>query len=61
MILPGIPLPIVQAPMAGVSCPALAAAVAEAGGLGSIALGAGDAEAAARQIRDLRARTNRPC
>ena len=60
MILPGIPLPIVQAPMAGVSCPALAAAVAEAGGLGSIALGAGDAEAAARQIRDLRARTNRP-
>ncbi len=56
----GLALPIVQAPMAGVSCPALAAAVAEAGGLGSIALGAGDALAAAAQIRDLRARTNRP-
>lgn len=60
MIVPGISLPIVQAPMAGTSCPALAAAVAEAGALGSIALGAGDTDAAARQIRELRARTNRP-
>lgn len=56
----GLAVPIVQAPMAGVSCPALAAAVAEAGGLGAIALGAGNADAAAAQIRDLRARTNRP-
>jgi nitronate monooxygenase len=36
----GIALPIVQAPMAGVGTPALAAAVTSAGGLGSIAVGA---------------------
>ena len=38
----GIELPIVQAPMAGVSTPALAAAVSNAGGLGSIGVGAVD-------------------
>ncbi|MBE7213003.1 MAG: nitronate monooxygenase, partial [Gluconacetobacter diazotrophicus] len=31
----GVTLPIVQAPMAGVSTPELAVAVSEAGGLGS--------------------------
>ncbi|MBC1329662.1 nitronate monooxygenase, partial [Trichormus variabilis 9RC] len=31
----GIELPIIQAPMAGVSSPAMAAAVSEAGALGS--------------------------
>jgi nitronate monooxygenase len=36
----GIELPIVQAPMAGVSTAAMAAAVTGAGGLGSIAVGA---------------------
>ena len=35
-------MPIVQAPMAGISTPAMAAAVSNAGGLGSIAIGAGD-------------------
>ncbi|MBB4085449.1 NAD(P)H-dependent flavin oxidoreductase [Sphingomonas carotinifaciens] len=53
-------LPLVQAPMAGVSTPAMAAAVCEAGGLGSIALGASDAAGAAAMIADLRARTARP-
>ncbi|WP_297443936.1 nitronate monooxygenase, partial [Acidocella sp.] len=36
----GLSLPIFQAPMAGVSTPALAAAVANAGGLGALGLGA---------------------
>ncbi len=53
-------VPLVQAPMAGTSTPALAAAVAEAGGLGSIAVGATDADGARTMIADLRARTARP-
>ncbi len=55
-----IALPLIQAPMAGTSTPALAAAVAEAGGLGSIAVGATDAAGARAMIADLRARTARP-
>ncbi|HUO22780.1 MAG TPA: nitronate monooxygenase [Caulobacteraceae bacterium] len=55
----GVSLPIVQAPMAGVSTPALAAAVSQAGALGSIGVGATDAAGAAAMIQDLRARTNR--
>lgn len=55
----GVALPLVQAPMAGVSTPAMAAAVCEAGGLGSIAVGAGDARVAGEAIADLRARTGR--
>ncbi|WP_263596171.1 nitronate monooxygenase [Brevundimonas aurantiaca] len=39
----GLTAPIVQAPMAGVSTPAMAAAVSNAGALGSIAVGATDA------------------
>jgi nitronate monooxygenase len=35
----GIRLPLIRAPMAGVSNPALAAAVSGAGALGSIAVG----------------------
>lgn len=56
----GIPLPIVQAPMAGTSTPALAAAVTGAGGLGSIAFGAVDAAAAGEMVRDLKALTGGP-
>jgi nitronate monooxygenase len=56
----GIRVPIVQAPMAGVSTPALAAAVSNAGALGSIAVGASDVEATRRMIREVRARTDRP-
>ena len=39
-----IELPIIQAPMAGVSNPEMAAAVSNAGGLGSIGVGPSDAE-----------------
>jgi len=56
----GIDLPIIQAPMAGVSTPAMAAAVAEAGALGSIAVGAADAEGARKMIAAVRERTARP-
>lgn len=53
----GIALPIIQAPMAGVSTPALAAAVSNAGGLGSIGVGATDATGARAMITELQART----
>lgn len=56
----GIELPIVQAPMAGVSTPEMAAAVSDAGGLGSIGIGAVDPEAARGMIRAVRALTDRP-
>lgn len=56
----GIESPIVQAPMAGVSTPAMAAAVSNAGGLGSIGVGAVDAEAARGMIVAVRAKTDRP-
>lgn len=36
--------PIIQAPMAGIDTPALAAAVSNAGGLGSLGIGATNAE-----------------
>ncbi|MDX3805323.1 NAD(P)H-dependent flavin oxidoreductase [Bosea thiooxidans] len=54
-----IDVPIVQAPMAGVSTPALAAAVSNAGGLGSIGVGATDAAGARAMIADLKSRTDR--
>jgi nitronate monooxygenase len=56
----GVRLPIVQAPMAGVSTPQMAAAVSQAGALGSIGVGATDATGAAGMIGQLRSRTNRP-
>lgn len=52
--------PVVQAPMAGTSTPELAAAVSNAGALGSIAVGAIEAEAARSQIRATRALTGQP-
>ena len=51
--------PIIQAPMAGVSTPAMAAAVSEAGGLGSIGVGATDAATAGEMIAAVRARSSR--
>jgi len=54
-----IDLPIIQAPMAGVSSPALAAAVANAGALGSIGVGATDAEGARSMIAEFRALSDR--
>jgi nitronate monooxygenase len=56
----GIALPIIQAPMAGTSTPAMAAAVSGAGALGSIGVGAVDAEAAATMIAAIRALTDAP-
>ncbi len=54
-----IDLPIIQAPMAGVSSPSLAAAVCNAGALGSIGVGATDAEGARRMIAAVRERSKR--
>ena len=56
----GVHLPIVQAPMAGVSSPAMAAAVSNAGGLGSLGLGAMNAERARTAIQQTRALTDKP-
>ena len=55
----GLALPIIQAPMAGVSTPEMAAAVSNAGGLGSIGVGASDAAGARAMIAAVRARTGR--
>ena len=55
----GLEFPIIQAPMAGTSTPALAAAVSNAGGLGSIGLGAAGAERARGMIDAIRQRTGR--
>ncbi|WP_406445548.1 nitronate monooxygenase [Streptomyces sp. NBC_01613] len=55
------PHPIVQAPMAGgVSVPHLAAAVAEAGGLGFLAAGYKTADGMYQEIKQLRSLTSRP-
>jgi len=56
----GIELPILQAPMAGISTPEMAAAVSNAGGLGAIAVGSVDARATRVMIAAVRARTERP-
>lgn len=55
----GVAYPIIQAPMAGVSSPAMAAAVCEAGGLGSLGVGAMNVDGARAAIRDTRALTAR--
>ena len=52
-------VPIVQAPMAGVSTPAMAAAVSNAGGLGAIGLGATDVAGARAMIDAVRAATDK--
>jgi nitronate monooxygenase len=56
----GLDIPIIQAPMAGTSTPELAAAVSNAGALGSIAFGAIDAETARADLRRTRALTKSP-
>lgn len=55
----GITHPVIQAPMAGVSTPELAAAVSNAGGLGSIGLGASSPDAARRMIGQTQALTDK--
>src|SRR5271165_5812796 len=54
-----IDAPIIQAPMAGVSTPEMAAAVSNAGALGSIGVGATDAAGAQKMIAAFRARSRR--
>lgn len=56
----GVTAPIIQAPMAGVSTPLMAARVSEAGALGSIAVGAADAVGATAMIDQVRALTDMP-
>jgi len=57
----GIEFPIVQAPMGGgISTPALAAAVSQAGGFGSLALSYVAPEAIAGEVAAVRSLTNRP-
>jgi len=56
----GLDLPIIQAPMAGTSTPKLAAAVSNAGALGSISIGSVDAVEGRMQIQALQALTVRP-
>ena len=56
----GIELPIIQAPMAGISTPAMAAEVTNAGALGSIGVGATNAAGARAMIEALKARTAGP-
>jgi nitronate monooxygenase len=55
----GIEQPIIQAPMAGTSTPALAAAVSNAGGLGSLGLASLSADGARKAIAETQALTNR--
>ncbi|BAN48332.1 nitronate monooxygenase family protein [Metapseudomonas resinovorans] len=56
----GIRHPIIQAPMVGVSTPALAAAVSNAGALGSIGIGASTPEQARAMLAQTRALTSGP-
>ena len=56
----GITYPIIQAPMAGTSTPALATAVSNAGGLGSLGIGANTVAQARQMIADTRALTDKP-
>ncbi|MHA7776042.1 NAD(P)H-dependent flavin oxidoreductase [Roseibium sp. M-1] len=56
----GIRLPIVQAPMAGVSSPSMAAAVSNAGALGSIGVGSTDTAGARAMIAEIRAQCALP-
>ena len=56
----GIKHPIIQAPMAGTSTPKLAAAVSNAGGLGSLGIGANTADQAREAIEATRALTAGP-
>jgi nitronate monooxygenase len=56
----GIALPIAQAPVGGASTPALAAAVANAGGLGSLSITWREPAALPGLLRETRALTDRP-
>src|SRR5690348_13043817 len=56
----GIHVPIIQAPIGSASCPALAAAVSNAGGLGMLAMTWRAPDDVRRVIRETHALTDRP-
>jgi nitronate monooxygenase len=56
----GIELPIIQAPMAGAQSSAMAIAVCNAGGLGSLPCAMLDPAGIARELAAIRAKTSRP-
>ncbi|WP_152205777.1 NAD(P)H-dependent flavin oxidoreductase [Marinobacter changyiensis] len=56
----GIEIPIIQAPMAGVQSSALAIAVSNAGGLGSLPCGMLSVEAIRKEMAAIKAQTKRP-
>ena len=56
----GVDLPIIQAPMAGAQAAALAVAVSEAGGLGSLPAALLAPDALRRELESIRDQTNRP-
>src|SRR5262245_1480948 len=56
----GIELPIIQAPMAGVQGSALAVAVSNAGGLGSLPCAMLDADAIRQELAAIRAQAGKP-
>src|SRR5258706_12664081 len=55
-----VSFPIIQAPIGSASCPALAAAVSNAGGLGMLALSWHKPERIRELIQETRRLTNRP-
>jgi nitronate monooxygenase len=57
----GIELPIIQAPMAGVQGSALAIAVSQAGGLGSLPCAMLSLDALRAELAALKAQTGKPC
>ena len=56
----GIELPVIQAPMAGVQAGALAIAVSNAGGLGSLPCAMLSTEAMSKELAKIKANTTRP-
>ena len=56
----GIELPLIGAGMGGVAGPELAAAISDAGGLGTIGAGGDEAEVVVARLRSARRRTTRP-
>jgi nitronate monooxygenase len=58
--LSGVELPIIQAPMAGAALSDMVVAVAEAGGLGSLACALLSVEQARKELESIRNRTSRP-
>lgn len=55
-----IELPIIQAPIGGATCPALVAAISNAGGLGMLSVTWRDVATIRRMIREIRQLTDRP-